>query len=148
MTDVIALRQQLARVRVRQAELAQEAVELERRIEEASFSSSSSSSSSSSFSSSSSRPLNVIEYKYKDRTVFSNAQPPSSAEEADEDDEDEEDDEDASEEAVGGGREFEDSGEESEDLESPENVRITRELLSRRVERKSPEKSPESSMRF
>ena len=73
-------------------------------------------------------PSNVMSYNYKGRIVYSNAQPPSSAEDSDGMDDGEED--------------GEDSGEESDDLESRENVLRTFDLLSKKA------RAPSDPMRF
>ena len=81
-------------------------------------------------------PSNVMSYNYKGRIVYSNAQPPSSAEDSDGMDDGEEDGEEGEEDSG------EDSGEESDDLESRENVLRTFDLLSKKA------RAPSDPMRF
>ena len=77
-------------------------------------------------------PSNVMSYNYKGRIVYSNAQPPSSAEDSDGMDDGMDDGEEGE----------EDSGEESDDLESRENVLRTFDLLSKKA------RAPSDPMRF
>ena len=126
MSGLAAMRKELADVRGQQAALAQRARKLERMIEEAV------SRMRDQEGAGAAAPSNVMSYNYKGRIVYSNAQPPSSAEDSDGMDDEEEGEEEGE----------EDSGEESDDLESRENVLRTFDLLSKKA------RAPSDPMRF